>query len=165
MTRLVAPGGSPDAVAAALEVGADAVYVGLRGWSRGGARSELEWPEIEASVRQARTHGAELQVGISPPRGRLSIRCSPSAIAGGARRPPPSAGGSWRGCMTAPGPRARRAGPTGIRRPRKRASNEPRRDPEGARPRPRQAQGAAAGGADAPIVTVRTTRFRSPTRT
>jgi hypothetical protein len=39
-------------VAAALDVGADAVYVGLRGWSRGGARSELEWPE-EARLRSA----------------------------------------------------------------------------------------------------------------
>lgn len=65
MTLLLAPGGSPEAVASALDAGADAVYVGLRGWSRGGARSELEWPEIDASVRRARVHGAELQVALN----------------------------------------------------------------------------------------------------
>ena len=65
MTLLLAPAGSPQAVAAALDAGADAVYVGLRGWSRGGARSELEWPDIEASARLARAGGAELQVALN----------------------------------------------------------------------------------------------------
>lgn len=65
MTLLLAPGGSPEAVAAALGAGADAVYVGLRGWSRGGARSELEWPELDASAGLARAHGAELQVALN----------------------------------------------------------------------------------------------------
>ena len=65
MTLLLAPGGSPEAVAAALGAGADAVYVGLRGWSRGGARSELEWPELDASARLARARGAELQVALN----------------------------------------------------------------------------------------------------
>jgi len=65
MTVLLAPGGSPEAVAAALGAGADAVYVGLRGWSRGGARSELEWPEVAAAARQAQAHRAELQVALN----------------------------------------------------------------------------------------------------
>ena len=65
MTVLLAPGGSPEAVTAALGAGADAVYVGLRGWSRGGARSELEWPEIETAARLAEAHGAELQVALN----------------------------------------------------------------------------------------------------
>jgi putative protease len=65
MTVLLAPGGSPEAVAAALGAGADAVYVGLHGWSRGGARSELEWPEIEAAAGLARAHRAELQVALN----------------------------------------------------------------------------------------------------
>lgn len=65
MTLLLAPAGSPEAVTAALGAGADAVYVGLRGWSRGGARSELEWPELAASARLARAHGAELQVALN----------------------------------------------------------------------------------------------------
>jgi putative protease len=65
MTRLLAPGGSPEAAAAALDAGADAVYVGLRGFSRGGARSELEWPELAAVARAARARGAELQVALN----------------------------------------------------------------------------------------------------
>ena len=65
MTVLLAPGGSPEAVATALGAGADAVYVGLRGWSRGGARSELEWPEVEAAACLARAHRAELQVALN----------------------------------------------------------------------------------------------------
>ena len=64
MTLLLAPGGSPEAVAAALGAGADAVYVGLRGWSRGGARSELEWPELDASARLARARGATLYMTL-----------------------------------------------------------------------------------------------------
>ncbi len=38
---LLAPGASVQAAKASLEAGADAVYVGLKGWSRGGARGEL----------------------------------------------------------------------------------------------------------------------------
>jgi putative protease len=75
MALLLAPGGSPEAVAAALDVGADAVYVGLRGWSRGGARSELEWPEIRAAADLARARGAELQVALNTiPRPREEAR-------------------------------------------------------------------------------------------
>lgn len=60
---------------AALDAGADAVYVGLRGWSRGGARSELEWPEIAAAARLADARGAELQVALNTiPRPREEAR-------------------------------------------------------------------------------------------
>ena len=52
---LLAPAGSPEAVSAALDAGADAVYVGLKGWSRGGARRELNWDELVAAQR-GRTH-------------------------------------------------------------------------------------------------------------
>jgi putative protease len=79
MTRLLAPGGSPEAVAAALDAGADAVYVGLRGWSRGGARSELEWPEIQAAARLAHDRGAELQVALNTiprPREEAQLRAA-----------------------------------------------------------------------------------------
>src|SRR6266571_309995 len=49
---LLAPAGSPEAVPAALDAGADAVYVGLKGWSRGGARGELDWGELVAALRR-----------------------------------------------------------------------------------------------------------------
>jgi len=65
MAVLLAPGGSPEAVAAAFDAGADAVYVGLRGWSRGGARGELTWPELAAAARRARGHRGELQVALN----------------------------------------------------------------------------------------------------
>ena len=48
MAILLAPAGSPEAVHAALDAGADAVYVGLKGWSRGGGRAELTWEELVA---------------------------------------------------------------------------------------------------------------------
>ena len=65
MARLLAPAGSPEAVSAALEAGADAVYVGLKGWSRGGARGELTWEELVACQRQATSADRELQVALN----------------------------------------------------------------------------------------------------
>src|SRR5205809_656804 len=65
MATLLAPAGSPDALATALEAGADAVYVGLKGWSRGGARGELDWDELQAAARLADASGAELQVALN----------------------------------------------------------------------------------------------------
>ena len=62
---LLAPAGSREAVAAALDAGADAVYVGLKGWSRGGARRELNWDELAAAQREARSAGRRLQVAIN----------------------------------------------------------------------------------------------------
>jgi putative protease len=62
---LLAPAGSPEAVEAALDAGADAVYVGLKGWSRGGARGELAWEELAASQRKAALAGRELQVALN----------------------------------------------------------------------------------------------------
>ena len=65
MAILLAPAGSPEAVHAALDGGADAVYVGLRGWSRGGGRSELTWEELVTCQRQIAFAGRELQVAIN----------------------------------------------------------------------------------------------------
>lgn len=62
---LLAPAGSLEAVRAALGAGADAVYVGLKGWSRGGARRELDWDEIGAARRLAASAGRRLQVAIN----------------------------------------------------------------------------------------------------
>jgi putative protease len=65
MTILLAPAGSLAAVGTALDAGADAVYVGLRGWSRGGARGELAWEEVRDAARLTETRGAELQVALN----------------------------------------------------------------------------------------------------
>jgi U32 family peptidase len=62
---LLAPAGSPEAVPAALEAGADAVYVGLKGWSRGGARRELDWDELVAARRSVALAGRKLQVALN----------------------------------------------------------------------------------------------------
>ena len=50
---------------AALDAGADAVYVGLAGWSRGGARGEVSWDELVAAQRAAVAAGRELHVAIN----------------------------------------------------------------------------------------------------
>jgi putative protease len=65
MSALLAPAGSLEALKTALEAGADAVYVGLKGWSRGGARGELDGEELAAAARLAAGHGAELQVALN----------------------------------------------------------------------------------------------------
>jgi putative protease len=65
MMRLLAPAGSLDAVSAALDAGADAVYVGLRGWSRGGGRSELGWDELAVAAARVEGRGVELQVALN----------------------------------------------------------------------------------------------------
>ncbi len=62
---LLAPAGSPEAVLAALDAGADAVYVGLKGWSRGGARGELDWAELVAAQREVASAGRTLHVAIN----------------------------------------------------------------------------------------------------
>jgi U32 family peptidase len=62
---LLAPAGSREAVHAALDAGADAVYVGLKGWSRGGARRELGWDDLVATQRQVVSTGRKLQVAIN----------------------------------------------------------------------------------------------------
>lgn len=65
LALLLAPAGSPEAALAALDAGADAVYVGLKGWSRGGARGELTWEELATAQRQVVAAGRELQVALN----------------------------------------------------------------------------------------------------
>jgi U32 family peptidase len=62
---LLAPAGSLRAALAAFDSGADAVYVGLKGWSRGGARRELDWEELETAQGAAAAAGRRLQVAIN----------------------------------------------------------------------------------------------------
>jgi len=72
---LLAPAGSLGAVGAALDAGADAVYVGLEGWSRGGARRELDWDDLNAAQREAASAGRRLQVALNTiPKPRERVR-------------------------------------------------------------------------------------------
>jgi putative protease len=76
MAILLAPAGSPVALDAVIEAGADAVYVGLKGWSRGGSRGELEWDELAGVARRAADRGVELQLALNTiprPRERAAL--------------------------------------------------------------------------------------------
>jgi len=67
---LLAPAGSPAAAVAALEAGADAIYVGLKGWSRGGAKGELAAGELREVVAASHAEGRQVRVAINTiPRG------------------------------------------------------------------------------------------------
>ncbi|MFQ5657777.1 MAG: peptidase U32 family protein [Candidatus Methylomirabilales bacterium] len=67
---LLTPAGSVQAAKASLEGGADAIYVGLKGWSRGGARGELTPWEVEQVLALARKKGATVQLALNTiPRG------------------------------------------------------------------------------------------------
>ena len=48
-----------------LDAGADAVYVGLSGWSRGGARRELSWEELATAQRVVASADRKLQVALN----------------------------------------------------------------------------------------------------
>lgn len=63
--ELLAPAGSLAAVAAAFEAGADAVFVGLRGWSRGGPRTGLSPEEISQASREASGRGGSLHAALN----------------------------------------------------------------------------------------------------
>lgn len=68
---LLAPAGSVQAAKAAMEAGADAVYVGLKGWSRGGARGELAPEELHEVLALAREKRRAVQLAVNTiPRGR-----------------------------------------------------------------------------------------------
>lgn len=76
MAILLGPAGSPEALDAVLAAGADAVYVGLKGWSRGGARGELDWGELAQAVELAAARRAEIQVALNTipkPRERAAL--------------------------------------------------------------------------------------------
>jgi len=62
---LLAPAGSPEAAELAFAAGADAVYTGLKGWSRGGSRGELDRDELRRSIELARRLGREVQLALN----------------------------------------------------------------------------------------------------
>ncbi len=63
--ELLAPAGSLAAVSCALSAGADAVYVGCRGWSRDGERVALTPGEIRESAALCREKGAMLHAALN----------------------------------------------------------------------------------------------------
>ncbi|MCL5966932.1 MAG: U32 family peptidase [Deltaproteobacteria bacterium] len=63
--KLLAPAGSLEAVSAALAAGADAVYVGVRGLSRGGSRAGMGLPEIGRASKACARAGAEIQAAVN----------------------------------------------------------------------------------------------------
>lgn len=63
--ELLAPAGGGEALRAVLAAGADAVYVGARGWSRGGPRLGLSPGEISRAARECARAGAALHVALN----------------------------------------------------------------------------------------------------
>lgn len=62
---LLAPAGSMDAAAQAFAAGADAVYAGLKGWSRGGARGELDREQLRQCIELAQRLGRKVQLALN----------------------------------------------------------------------------------------------------
>lgn len=63
--ELFAPAGSLAAVDAVVSAGADAVYVGCRGWSRDGERAALRPEEVREAVSLCRENGAPLHAALN----------------------------------------------------------------------------------------------------
>ena len=63
--QLLAPGGSVEMAKAAFLNGADAVYVGLYGWSRRTKEYELKLEQIEKVVEEANRHGGQVRVALN----------------------------------------------------------------------------------------------------
>ncbi|MFY9329471.1 MAG: peptidase U32 family protein [Georgfuchsia sp.] len=63
--QLLAPAGSVGMAVAAVDAGADVLYVGPRGWSRRPAESELTDDEIRTAIDYARARDRELRVVLN----------------------------------------------------------------------------------------------------
>ena len=63
--ELLAPAGSLAAVGAVLSAGADAVYVGCRGWSRDGERSSLPPGQVREAAAICEEKGARLHAALN----------------------------------------------------------------------------------------------------
>lgn len=65
MPELLASGGTVEMSRAVLDAGADAVYVGAKGWSRRRAQYEMDDAEVIAAARYARSRGKILRVAFN----------------------------------------------------------------------------------------------------
>lgn len=65
MAELLASGGTLEMARAVLDNGADAVYVGPKGWSRRRAQYEMDDDEVIAAARYARSAGKVLRVAFN----------------------------------------------------------------------------------------------------
>ena len=65
MAELLASGGTPEMVRTVLDNGADAVYVGAKGWSRRRAQYEMDDDQIVDSASYARSVGKVLRVAFN----------------------------------------------------------------------------------------------------
>jgi putative protease len=65
MAELLASGGSMEMVRAAFDHGADAVYVGAKGWSRRRSQYEMDDAQIVEAARYARSAGRILRVAFN----------------------------------------------------------------------------------------------------
>lgn len=70
---LLAPAGSRAAVVPLLAAGADALYVGEKGWSRGGRGAGLSPGEIREAAKECRGEGATLAVALNTVPGSSEI--------------------------------------------------------------------------------------------
>jgi U32 family peptidase len=62
---LLAPAGNLEAAKQAFQAGADAVYVGLKGWSRGGARGEFDLEQLRLGIELAHDLGKKVQLAAN----------------------------------------------------------------------------------------------------
>ncbi len=65
MAMMMAPGGTLEMAKAVVDEGADAVYVGVVGWSRRGAQDELDDDEIRHTIDYAAARGKEVRIVVN----------------------------------------------------------------------------------------------------
>ncbi len=65
MPTLLAPGGSREMAAAAVDEGADVVYVGPLGWSRRPAESEMTDDDIKSAIDYAGARGRQVRIVLN----------------------------------------------------------------------------------------------------